>query len=644
MNSVLKVCVGLLAVLVLVPAVFAQVSNVPVVGEYHGAAGLYDTYFRGISVRGSYAYIVGGEDTDEDTFRGLFVLDVSNPTSIDETGRVSTGVPRDVVVQGNYAYVVTDFNGFLSINISNPANPVQADIFNGEEFGPYSVEALDTVAVTLSWFYNTPYVDTWNIRNPQDLKLYSEQWLGSWPFDLCTFSAAAYHGMDYIGIAANSCDFYTMSITGGWMGSCEIPDGDAWGVAFKGNYAYVASGSSGGSRIINTSDPYAPVDVTRVGALPAAERALVSGNFLFLSGAPGNRVLIFDISTPTAPVPVGRTNSIVVENMDVSGNFLYVIEQWGSLYVYDCTAIISCSGTSRGSVQLIKSGPPNWGYRLVESQGCIDQLTFTNFCPGTTGYVTGAAAANWSVLANGDGNNGDSIIFVANFPLTSGSTDTFWLSNSNCGIAQINWSVGDTSGIIDGPLPVELASFDAVSSSGGIRLSFSTASELNNDHFEIMRSTFEFGEYTRITSLPSQGNSATEHRYAYLDRDVADGQTYWYFLADVDQNGNRTEHRDLLRSALARGASVLPKEYYLSAYPNPFNPSTTISFSIIESGNVRLDVYDVSGRWIRTLTNENREAGSYSVTFNANDLPSGIYFVRMNAYAFRTTHKIVLMK
>jgi hypothetical protein len=197
---------------------------------------------------------------------------------------------------------------------------------------------------------------------------------------------------------------------------------------------------------------------------------------------------------------------------------------------------------------------------------------------------------------------------------------------------------------LDVTLPVELAAFDAVSISSGIRLSFSTASETNNDYFEIMRGTSESGAFNRIHTLPSQGNSSTAHQYEYLDREVMAGQTYWYYLADVDLNGNRTEHRELMRSATMTGSAELPSDYSLAAYPNPFNPSTTISFALPEAEVVRIAVFDVAGRWIQTLVNEKRGAGKHTVSFDARDLPSGVYFARMESGPFTMTKKMLLIK
>ena len=192
-------------------------------------------------------------------------------------------------------------------------------------------------------------------------------------------------------------------------------------------------------------------------------------------------------------------------------------------------------------------------------------------------------------------------------------------------------------------LPVDLISFDATAEAGGIRLAFRTASETNNDHFEILRGESEQSNFARIAVLPSQGNSAAEQSYSYLDEDVTAAGTYWYYLADVDLQGNRTEHRHLMRSA-TMGEPVIPLEYSLSAYPNPFNPETTVRFSLKEAGDVSLAVYNVHGQWIRDLARRHYNAGNYSVIFNANELPSGIYFARLECGAFAQSEKLVLLK
>lgn len=88
-----------------------------------------------------------------------------------------------------------------------------------------------------------------------------------------------------------------------------------------------------------------------------------------------------------------------------------------------------------------------------------------------------------------------------------------------------------------------------------------------------------------------------------------------------------------------------PSDYSLSQnYPNPFNPTTTISYSIPKNGLVTLKVYDILGKEVADLVNEMKEPGDYSVTFNAANLPSGIYFYTLTSSNFMATKKLILLK
>jgi photosystem II stability/assembly factor-like uncharacterized protein len=88
-----------------------------------------------------------------------------------------------------------------------------------------------------------------------------------------------------------------------------------------------------------------------------------------------------------------------------------------------------------------------------------------------------------------------------------------------------------------------------------------------------------------------------------------------------------------------------PKIFDLSQnYPNPFNPSTTISYQLPETGNVNIKVYDVLGKEVATLVNNEQRAGSYKVDFNGSSLASGIYYYQIRAGKFVETKKMILLK
>ncbi|MGB5287020.1 MAG: T9SS type A sorting domain-containing protein, partial [Ignavibacteriaceae bacterium] len=79
-------------------------------------------------------------------------------------------------------------------------------------------------------------------------------------------------------------------------------------------------------------------------------------------------------------------------------------------------------------------------------------------------------------------------------------------------------------------------------------------------------------------------------------------------------------------------------------YPNPFNPSTTIKYEIKELTDVELKVFDILGKEIITLVNEEKQPGSYEIVFDATSFPSGVYFYQLRAGSFVETKKMVLLR
>ena len=83
----------------------------------------------------------------------------------------------------------------------------------------------------------------------------------------------------------------------------------------------------------------------------------------------------------------------------------------------------------------------------------------------------------------------------------------------------------------------------------------------------------------------------------------------------------------------------------LSIYPNPFNPTTTISFSVIHTSSfVTLEIFNIRGQKVKTLVNEYKPIGKYSVVWNAEDKASGIYFIKIKSGDIQQFKKIVLIK
>jgi len=129
-----------------------------------------------------------------------------------------------------------------------------------------------------------------------------------------------------------------------------------------------------------------------------------------------------------------------------------------------------------------------------------------------------------------------------------------------------------------------------------------------------------------------------------------------YYYISANSNSGRTSTKPVtapagyIKFVIDNPTSVTPltmqpEVYILSQnVPNPFNPETKINFSIPRSGLVTLKIYDISGREVSTIVNEIRNAGSNIVSFNASNLPSGVYFYRMQTDGFADTKKMMLIK
>lgn len=187
-------------------------------------------------------------------------------------------------------------------------------------------------------------------------------------------------------------------------------------------------------------------------------------------------------------------------------------------------------------------------------------------------------------------------------------------------------------------VPVELTSFTGFESNGNVTLDWSTSTETNNSGFDIERSLSGLDSWTKVGFVPGSGTTTEPRTYSFTDESVLHNK-YNYRLKQIDYNGNY-EYSNIIEIEVG-----VPKEYSLEQnFPNPFNPATTISYSIKERGLVTLKVFDILGNEVKTMVNEQQEAGNYRIELNASSFASGIYFYTLNAGEFTSTKKMVLVK
>ncbi len=210
----------------------------------------------------------------------------------------------------------------------------------------------------------------------------------------------------------------------------------------------------------------------------------------------------------------------------------------------------------------------------------------------------------------------------------------------------------------DFTLPIELSSFTAIATSNNFaQISWTTASESHLLGYNLYRSENENQEDAlRVTATMIQAsNSAMGSSYSFTDDEVEMNVTYNYWLQSNDFDGSSEmfgpvsvkisdqENHDI--------DNVLLGTQLLGNYPNPFNPETTISYSISQPQHVTIEVYNMRGQLVRTLLNKQVETANakLNVVWNGkdddnNDVSSGIYFYKLVTDNYSKTNKMILMK
>ena len=226
------------------------------------------------------------------------------------------------------------------------------------------------------------------------------------------------------------------------------------------------------------------------------------------------------------------------------------------------------------------------------------------------------------------------------------SADTITVNGTYSGSGTFN----------SGPLPVEMAAMTAQAGVRDVTISWTTASETDNYGFEIERrkvSGFEIQgsgretlnlepetKWSRVGFVRGSGTSASPRKYAFDDENLSPGR-YAYRIKQIDHAGSFT-----YSSSVEVEVGLAPKKLTLSdAYPNPFNPSTIIEFTVPEDGKAALRIYNVVGQLVITLYDGEVAAGRiYQASFDASRLATGIYLTRLEYGGKQITKKISLVK
>jgi photosystem II stability/assembly factor-like uncharacterized protein len=286
--------------------------------------------------------------------------------------------------------------------------------------------------------------------------------------------------------------------------------------------------------------------------------------------------------------------------------------------------------TTNGGVSWEQQAQPVYNFQFITAQ--IGWYTVFNQI-----YYSTDSGDSWTLQNSNTNNTLNDIFFINN---------------------NIGWAVGQNGTILhtnNGGTPVELISFIAEAFESKVELIWSTATETNNSGFEILRFDQNDNDgWNKIGFVPGHGTTTETQHYSFIDNDVKPGK-YQYKLKQIDYDGT-FEYSQIVEVEIP-----LVNEFSLSQnYPNPFNPTTKIKYQIPLSppllkgeseagGFVTLKVYDLLGREVATLVNEEKPAGEYEIEFTVGqdsspDIASGIYFYQLKAGEYFETRKMILLK
>jgi len=292
-----------------------------------------------------------------------------------------------------------------------------------------------------------------------------------------------------------------------------------------------------------------------------------------------------------------------------------------------------------------KNGGEDWFGNITFE--CSDLSTYLSFVDTLTGWVV-----QWTCISPGteiwhtsDGGTSWDLQFIYLPPFYFGPRQIFFVDSLH------GWVVGEHGVILHtsngGVVPVELISFTAEVLDDKIQLYWTTATETNNQGFEIQRQVGSrqpaVGNWDVIGFFPGFGTTTEPKSYSFVDKDIYSG-SYKYRLKQIDFDGTFS-HSEVIEVIV----DFTPKELTLEQnFPNPFNSSTIIKYSLPEASDIRISVYDILGTEVEVLVNERKEAGNYKINFEAVDLPSGVYLYRIETKNITSsqfvTRKMVIIK
>jgi len=302
--------------------------------------------------------------------------------------------------------------------------------------------------------------------------------------------------------------------------------------------------------------------------------------------------------------------------------------------------------TFSGNIVLAGSSPTTWSYTLLQDFNTVTQWSYI----GAT-IQSATPASGWDVTTLTD----TLVVFdPIGDGLVEGILEGFQITGDIGGTGH--WESGLGGGDIDGPLPITLSSFTASIDGLNVVIKWTTESEQENMGFYIYRSESPTGPFVKVNGkiIKGAGTTGEEHTYKFVDEEVELGKAYYYYLENIDFHANKDISKIIHIDVLKLMKPMILRTQLLPNYPNPFNPETWIPYELAQDSDVTIEIYNLTGKLVRTLRLGSKTTGVYASKFQAaywngisdmgEEVSSGIYFYVMKAGDFTATRRMVLVK
>jgi hypothetical protein len=598
-------------------------QNPEIVGSYYQL-----DFGNDVAISGSYVYVADGDS-------GLQVVDISDPYNPSIIANYDTpGYSETIVISGLNAFIADGNFGLQILDISEPNNPLCIGSYNNSNY-VYSVAISNSIAYVGA---NDEELITIDVSNPENPVLLNSLELGQWVerislsesnifvfnqfgemriIDItdpeAPFVKGAYPTRSALGYSDNlvfsiylSSPYFNLYLEildisdpiNPYLISNLETESYAGALDVSGTTAYVTNSESG-LKIIDISDPANPtlLSTYNIPQYSFARSVAVIGTTVYL--VTGQELLVIDVSDPYNPnllinfdTPYGSTDICIYDSIAYLANSF--------LYIFDIS-------NPQNPIQLCSFDTP----------GGVNNITISNSV---------AHISNWSI--------GYSIVDISNpqDPILLGHYDTYQDAYVHS-IADYNTiaylSVLHSLRIMDisDPQNIDLLNVVEPHQDSMIR-----TKPLILDN-KLILSDNSWCEYLRYDlSNPEQPELENSYRWNLPTYDMQIYNNDYLVTA----NGHfGISILDLRTITSAANSLVDPFQDSINNYPNPFNPSTTIEFSIQQDSNIELSIFNIKGQKIKTLVNNEFMTGSHSIKWNGdnesgNSVSSGIYFYNLS--------------